>query len=88
MKRQLIVCVATILAFCSSTFADPAAVVKAHSDAFGAAFNSCDVPAALKLYEKNAVLIWPGDGEVAKGKAEIAKINTNVRPLRNNYWYW
>ena len=60
---------------CTRTaMADPAAVVKAHSDAFGKAFNSCDVPAALKLYEDNAVLIWPGEGEVANGKAAIARV--------------
>jgi ketosteroid isomerase-like protein len=54
--------------------ADPAAVVKAYSDAFGKAFNACDVPAALNLCEDNAVLIWPGEGEVAIGKAAIAKV--------------
>jgi uncharacterized protein (TIGR02246 family) len=74
MKNKVIFCVATILAYANLAFADPAAVVKAQSDAFGAAFNSCDVPAALKLYEDNATMIWPGEGEVGKGKTEIAKI--------------
>jgi hypothetical protein len=45
MKRRLIMCFALILAFCTSAFADPAAVPTAHSDAFGAAFTACDVPA-------------------------------------------
>lgn len=74
MKRPLILCLGVSLVFCSSAFADPAAVVKAHSDAFGTAFTSCDVPATLKLYEDNAVMIWPAEGEVAKGKTEIAKL--------------
>ena len=74
MKEELMVCLAAILLCTGSALADPAAVVKAHSDAFGKAFNACDVPAALNLYEDNAVLIWPGDGEVANGKAEIAKM--------------
>jgi ketosteroid isomerase-like protein len=74
MKKLVMICLATILMCAGSALADPAAVVKAHSDAFGKSFNSCDVPAALNLYEDNAVLIWPGEGEVAKGKAAIAKV--------------
>jgi ketosteroid isomerase-like protein len=74
MKKQLFMCLATNLMLCSSAFADPAAVVKAHSDAFGTAFSSCDVPATLKLYEDNAVMIWPFQGEVATGKPEIEKL--------------
>src|SRR4051794_40162492 len=54
--------------------ADPAAVAKAHSDAFGSAFNSCDVPRAVSLYEDNAVLIWPSEGEVASSQAAIGKV--------------
>ena len=68
------VCLTAVLLCTGSALADPAAVVKAHSDAFGRAFNSCDVPAALELYEDDAVLIWPGEGEVANGKAAIAKV--------------
>jgi len=41
---------------------------------FGKAFNACDVPATLNLYEYNAALIWPGEGEVAIGKSAIAKV--------------
>jgi ketosteroid isomerase-like protein len=74
MKTRLIFCVVAILASAPVALGDPSAVVKAQSDAFGAAFNSCDVPAALKLYENNATIIWPGEGEVGKGKTEIAKI--------------
>ena len=74
MVKHVMICLATILMCTRTAMADPAAVVKAHSDAFGKAFNSCDVPAALKLYEDNAVLIWPGEGEVANGKAAIARV--------------
>jgi uncharacterized protein (TIGR02246 family) len=74
VKQRGVICLATIMMFTGVAAADPAAIVKAHSDAFGNAFNSCDVPAALKLYEENAVLIWPGEGEVASGKAAIAKV--------------
>jgi uncharacterized protein (TIGR02246 family) len=74
MGKRLMVGLATIVVSAGSAWADPAAVVKAHSDAFAKAFNSCDVPAALDLYEDNAVLIWPGEGQVATGKAEIEKV--------------
>ena len=74
MKKLVMICLATILMCAGPALADPAAVVKAHSDAFGKSFNACDVPAALDLYEDNAVLIWPGEGEVANGKAAIAKV--------------
>jgi uncharacterized protein (TIGR02246 family) len=74
MRRPGAICLAIILIRTGLAVADPAAVVKAHSDAFGNAFNSCDVPAALELYEDNAVLIWPGEGEVATGKAAIGKV--------------
>jgi len=74
MEKLAVICLATILMCAGSALADPAAAVKAHSDAFGKAFNTCDVPAALNLYEDNAVLIWPIEGEVATGKAAIAKV--------------
>jgi ketosteroid isomerase-like protein len=74
MVKRVMICLATILMCARSAMADPAAVVKAHSDAFAKAFNSCDIPAALELYEDNAVLIWPGEREVANGKAAIAKV--------------
>lgn len=88
IKSRLIVCLALILAFCTSAFADPAAVVTAHSDAFEAAFTACDVPATLKLYENNAAVIRRMGGEAAKGKAEIAKlIKENVRSPEGNHWF-
>jgi uncharacterized protein (TIGR02246 family) len=74
MRRRGAICLAITLIWTGLAVADPAAIVKAHSDAFGNAFNSCDVPAALDLYEDNAVLIWPGEGEVATGKAAIGKV--------------
>jgi ketosteroid isomerase-like protein len=74
VKQRGVICLATIMMCTGSAMADPAAIVKAHSDAFGKAFNSCDAPAALKLYEDSAILIWPNEGEVANGKAAIAKV--------------
>ena len=53
--------------------ADAVAEAKAANDAFSKAFEACDVPAVMALYEDNAVLIWPGQGEFAIGKPAIEK---------------
>jgi ketosteroid isomerase-like protein len=60
--------------FSSAAHADPAADAKTLTDAFIKASASCDVPAVLELYEDNAVIIWPGQGDVATGKAAIGKV--------------
>lgn len=53
--------------------ADPVADARAHSEAFALAVNAKDAGAVLALYTDDARVIWPGQGEEAKGKAEIAK---------------
>jgi uncharacterized protein (TIGR02246 family) len=73
MQRSVI-CLVTILLSASSALADPAAVAKAQSEAYAKAFGTCDVPAVVALYEDNAILINPGEGEVGTGKAEIEKV--------------
>ena len=62
------------LAFAAAVHADAEADAKAVNDAFSKAFEACDVPAVLALYEDNAVVVWPGDGDFAIGKAGIEKI--------------
>lgn len=75
MVKRVLISSAVIFLLCSArAFADPAAVAKAHSDAFAEAFAACDVPAVLDLYEDDAAIIWPGQGEEAKGKAAIEKV--------------
>jgi uncharacterized protein (TIGR02246 family) len=74
MVRWMAGCIVTILMAAGTAMADPAGVAKSHSDAFAAAFNACDVPAMLALYEDNAIVIWPGQGEVASGKTEIERM--------------
>lgn len=51
--------------------ADAAADGRAVSDAFAKAVAAGDVAAALALYRDDASIIWPGQGEEAKGKAAI-----------------
>ena len=74
MGKRSVICLIAVLISSGSALADPASVIKAHSEAFANAFGACDVPAVLALYQDNAVLIWPGEGEVANGKAEIEKV--------------
>ncbi len=73
MKTPL-ACLTAILISVGFVYAAPEEIVKAQSDAFGKAFNACDIPAAIALYEDNATMIWPGEDEVATGKTGIKKI--------------
>ena len=65
----------SIFAFAATAHADDAvANAKALNDAFNKAFESCNIPAVMALYEDNAVVIWPGQGEFAIGKPAFEKI--------------
>ncbi len=75
-RRLALACAAVALSSVLATMAhaDAAADAKTVGDAFSKAFAACDVPAIMELYEDNAVIIWPGQGEVATGKPAIEKI--------------
>lgn len=60
--------------FSAAVFADPVADADSVNDAFYKATAACDIPAVLNLYEDNAVVIWPGQGEFAVGKPAFQKI--------------
>jgi uncharacterized protein (TIGR02246 family) len=60
--------------FASSAAADPNDIGMAHSEAFGKACAAGDIHGVLALYEDDATVIWPNEGEVAHGKAEIEKL--------------
>ena len=63
-----------VLAVSTSAFADANAVARAHSEAFARACASGKLDAVLALYEDDAIVVWPGQGEEAKGKAGIEKL--------------
>jgi len=63
-----------LLLVATAAFADATAVAKAHSEAFAAACAAADLPAVLALYEDDAIAVWPGQGEEAKGKPAIEKM--------------
>jgi uncharacterized protein (TIGR02246 family) len=58
--------------------ADAAADGRAVSDAFAKAVAAGDVQAVLALYRDDASVIWPGQGEEAKGKAAIEPLARNL----------
>jgi uncharacterized protein (TIGR02246 family) len=65
---------ATTFLFVAAAHADAEADAKAVNDAFTKAIEACDVPAVLALYEDNAVVVWPGEGDFAIGKPGFEKI--------------
>ncbi len=69
-----IVVLALSATFTVAAHADAVAEAKTLNDAFSKAFEACDVPAVMALYEEDAVLIWPGQGEFAIGKPAIEKV--------------
>jgi ketosteroid isomerase-like protein len=70
--------IAIVFFVSTPAFADATADAKAHSEAFARAANAGDVKAMLTLYADNARVIWPGQGDEAKGKIEIEKLIVNT----------
>jgi uncharacterized protein (TIGR02246 family) len=58
----------------SAAYADALADANAVTGAFSKAFAACDVPAVVAMYEDNATIIWPGQGQFGTGKDAIEKI--------------
>ena len=78
MRISASIALALIL-FASAAAADQANDIgAAHSQAFAKACGSGDIPGVLALYEDDATVIWPGQGQVAHGKAEIEKLATGL----------
>jgi ketosteroid isomerase-like protein len=67
----------SLILFASIANADDAnAIGTAHSKAFAKACGAGDIPGVLALYEDDATVIWPAQGDIAHGKAEIEKLAT------------
>src|ERR1700693_3953916 len=62
------------LMLAGAAYADAVADAKTVNHAFTKAFEACDIPAVMDLYESDAVVIWPGQGEFALGKPAFEKI--------------
>lgn len=67
-----------VCALAGRALADPTADARALGDAFGRAFNTRDAQAALALYADDANVIFPGQGEEARGKPAIEKLLTSA----------
>jgi ketosteroid isomerase-like protein len=74
LKRVLLLSAIFIASTTSAFAADANGIVAAVGDQFDKAFTSCDVPAVLSLYEANAHVIFPGQGEVANNNEELTKV--------------
>lgn len=68
----------TLISTTTALAADATAIARAHSEAFGRACASGKLDAVLALYEDDAIAVWPGQGEEAKGKSAIAKLAANL----------
>ena len=64
------------LVLAGSARADLNSEIRAHEDAFARACEGGNVDAVLALYTDDAIVVWPGAGQEAKGKAAIEKLAT------------
>jgi len=64
------------LVLAGSARADLNGEIRAHEDAFARACEGGNVDAVLALYTDDAIVVWPGAGQEAKGKAAIEKLAT------------
>ena len=67
-----------VVTLAAPAFADATADARAHDEAFAKACEAGDVKGAVALYADDAVVVWPGAGEEAKGKAQIEKLAANL----------
>ena len=66
--------ISLVIALAAPAFADATADARAHDDAFAKACEAGDVKGVVALYTDDAVVVWPGVEEEAKGKAQIEKL--------------
>jgi len=67
--------IAILILVCTTpVFAGSTDVGKSHSEAFEKACGAGDIAGVMALYEDDAQVIWPGQGDVAKGKVAIEKL--------------
>lgn len=57
--------------------ADALAIAKAHDDRVNHAILTCNPQEMIDLYDEHAMAIYPGEGEIALGKSDIAKLVKN-----------
>lgn len=76
MKTWVWIALFSVIA--TPAFADATADAKKQSEAFARAMNAGDVKAMLALYADNARVIWPGQGDEAKGKDKIEQLIVNT----------
>ena len=68
---------AIIFAFVNNAHADAIAIAKAHDEKVNKAIEQCKPQEMIDLYDNNAIAIYPGEGEIGRGKGQIATIVKN-----------
>ncbi len=68
---------AMILAFVTNARADALAIAKALDERVNNAVKQCRPQDLVNLYEKDAVAIYPGEGEIGRNKVEIERLVKN-----------
>jgi uncharacterized protein (TIGR02246 family) len=69
--RKVLIGLVLLTTLAGAALADPTADGRAVSDAFAKAVAAGDLQGVLALYRDDASVIWPGQGEEAKGRAAI-----------------
>jgi uncharacterized protein (TIGR02246 family) len=69
---------ALLVCLASPAMADDASEVRALAEAFVRAWDRGDVKGALALYTNDARVVWPGQGDEARGKAAIEALLTRT----------
>jgi hypothetical protein len=74
--KTAMVC-AMIIVVVTNAWADPLAIARALDDRVDNAVKQCRPQDMIDLYEKKAVAIYPGEGEIGRNKHEIERLVKN-----------
>jgi uncharacterized protein (TIGR02246 family) len=65
---------ALLVSVATPALADATADARGHAEAFARAWNAGSAEDVLALYADDATVVWPGRGEEAHGRQQIAKL--------------
>jgi uncharacterized protein (TIGR02246 family) len=72
VRKVMAIVSAMVLSCSQSAFAaDALAIAKAHDSGVTKAVKDCKPQEMVDMYEDDAIAVYPGEGEIGRGKAEI-----------------
>lgn len=74
MTKWISIVLPLIAGFATPAWGGEAKVALALGERFAKAIAACDVPGTLALYEDDAMVVWPGQGEEGRGEFAIRKL--------------